>query len=182
MLFGYAQAQSPNSGAANGLTDIKPLFVGEQLPDEFWTKEYLFYTNGDTIRKNLSEYKGKLLVLDFWATWCAICLAQMKDKEILFAKYPNETAFLMINSVRTNDTYSTIAKNQDKIAALSAEGQVKSIIEDPYMQRLFPTGSYPRYVWIGPRGNLIAVTTALSVTEGHLKDMLNLLNQSYGTK
>lgn len=182
MLFGYAQAQSPISGTANGLTDIKPLLVGEKLPDEFWTREYLFYTNGDTVRKNLSEYKGKLIVLDFWATWCAICLAQMKDKQELFAKYPNETAFLMVNSSRTTDTYRTVAKNQDKMSTLSVGGQVKSIIEDPYMQQLFPTRSYPRYVWIGPRGNLVAVTTALSVTEGHLKDMLNLINPSYGTK
>lgn len=182
MLFGYAHAQSPNSGTATGVTEVKPILVGEQLPDEFWSKEYLFYTNGDTVRKSLSEYKGKLLVLDFWATWCAICLAQMKDKQTLFAKYPNETAFLMVNSSRTNDTYSTVAKNQDKMAALSVGGQVKSIIEDPYMQQLFPTRSYPRYVWIGPRGNLVAVTMALSVTEGHLKDMLNLFNESYGTK
>lgn len=182
IMFNYAHAQSVGERADAGLKEAKPLLVGQQLPDEFWTRQYLFYIDSDTVRKDLSEYKGKLLVLDFWATWCAICLAQMKDKQTLFAKYPTETAFLMVNPSVTKDTYSTIAEKHDKIAGLSSGRQVVSVIEDSYIQSLFPNHIYPRYVWIGPGGNLVAQTLALSVTEGHLKDMLDLFNESYGKK
>lgn len=167
---------------ANAPLEIHPLIVGQRVPDDFWTREHLFYINGDTVRRTLGEYKGKLLVLDFWATWCAICLAQMKEKQQLFSNYPDETAFLLVNSLRTKDNYEAIQKRHDKISASSLGGKIESIIEDSYLQGLFPTKSYPRYVWIGPYGNVVAMTMALSVTDGHLKDMLNLFNEHNGKK
>src|SRR5690606_32680986 len=60
MLFNLsdAWAQSAESRTAEGQTEIKPLKVGEKVPEEFWTREHLFYTNGDTVRKTLQEYRG----------------------------------------------------------------------------------------------------------------------------
>lgn len=165
--------------------EVKPLMVGQRVPEGFWTKQHLFYMDGDTVRKDLSEYKGKLLVLDFWATWCAICLAQMKEKQLLFSTYPDETTFLMVNSLRTKDKYEAIQARKDKISESSLGGKIESIIEDSYLQGLFPTKSYPRYVWIGPSGNVVAITMALSVTEGHLKGVLDVYreyNEKYGEK
>ena len=182
IVFSYAPAQSAQERADAGLTDITPLIVGQKVPEDFWNREHLFYVDGDTVRKELSEFKGKLLVLDFWATWCAICLAQMKEKQLLFSNYPDETVFLLVNPLRTKDDYEAIHKRRDKISASSLGGKIESIIEDAYLQGLFPTKSYPRYVWIGPHGNVVAMTMALSVTEGHLRDMLNLLNEHHGKK
>lgn len=178
-----ARPQSPvKSGTVSGSKAIKPLLVGQQVPDEFWTKEHLFYVNGDTVRRSLKEYKGKLLVLDFWATWCAICLAQMKDTETLFNKFPDEANLLFINPNQTKDKYSTILKMKDNLSQRSLSGNFTSVIEDDLIQQLFPNHIYPRYVWISPYGNLMALTTSLSVTEGHLGGILKHLKRfNYGT-
>ncbi len=42
-------------------------------------------TKGRTIR--LSDYKGKVVLVNFWATWCAPCLAEMPDLEKLQQEY-----------------------------------------------------------------------------------------------
>jgi peroxiredoxin len=36
---------------------------------------------------NLSEYRGKVVLLDFWATWCPGCVIQMPHLKSLYDKY-----------------------------------------------------------------------------------------------
>jgi thiol-disulfide isomerase/thioredoxin len=45
---------------------------------------------GDTIV--LSSLKGKLVLIDFWGTWCAPCVEEQKALEELYGKYKS-TAF-----------------------------------------------------------------------------------------
>lgn len=41
--------------------------------------------NGDTIA--LSSLKGKLVLIDFWGTWCAPCVEEQKALARLYSKY-----------------------------------------------------------------------------------------------
>jgi peroxiredoxin/outer membrane lipoprotein-sorting protein len=44
--------------------------------------------NGEEL--NLSRFRGKLVLLDFWATWCIPCQKQMKDLENILNKYSDK--------------------------------------------------------------------------------------------
>ena len=39
---------------------------------------------------SLSAYRGKVVLLDFWATWCAGCLMEMPDVKQLYDKYKDK--------------------------------------------------------------------------------------------
>ena len=45
----------------------------------------------------LSDYKGKPVVLNFWATWCHYCKVEMPDFNKAYEKYP-DVQFMMINA------------------------------------------------------------------------------------
>ena len=44
----------------------------------------------------LSDYKGKYVILDFWATWCGPCLAKVPELKTLYDKIKDDERFVMI--------------------------------------------------------------------------------------
>ena len=64
---------------ANETPNIKNLIINKELKD---------YTNLTVLddqnnQLNLSDYKGNILLLNFWATWCAPCKEEMPSLDLL---------------------------------------------------------------------------------------------------
>jgi len=47
--------------------------------------------------RRLSDYEGKVVVLNFWATWCAPCLDEIPDLNRLQNKYPDDLVIISIS-------------------------------------------------------------------------------------
>lgn len=50
--------------------------------------------NGDLY--TLSDFKEKVIVINFWATWCAPCLAELPNLNDLYATFKNEKNFILL--------------------------------------------------------------------------------------
>ncbi|MCC6415709.1 MAG: redoxin domain-containing protein [Opitutaceae bacterium] len=64
----------------------------------------------------LSDYKGKVVVLDFWATWCGPCIASFPHTQAIARKYAGQDVVVLASG--TSDTIAKfkewIPKNQPK--------------------------------------------------------------------
>jgi thiol-disulfide isomerase/thioredoxin len=47
-------------------------------------------------RVSIDAYKGKPLVINFWATWCGPCMQEIPDFDLVQSKYEGSVKFLMV--------------------------------------------------------------------------------------
>ena len=64
---------------ANELTDIKNLIINK----EFKKYDNLTFLDAKNKQINLNDFKGNLIILNFWATWCAPCKEEMPSLDLL---------------------------------------------------------------------------------------------------
>ena len=64
---------------ANEVSDIKNLIINKEL------KKYdsLTFLNTQNNQVDLNDFKGNLILLNFWATWCAPCKEEMPSLDLL---------------------------------------------------------------------------------------------------
>lgn len=169
-----AQELPGNQRAANGPVDIKALKIGGSVPDGFWTYEHLLYIEGDTVRRSLAEYKGKLLVLDFWATWCASCVEAFPKLEDLRSHFGSEVVFLLPNPRTTRDSLPKVKKTAVRFEEQHSRAlKLPLILEDTVLSGLFPHRLLPHVVWIDKDGRVAAQTYAAEVNIDNISILLN---------
>lgn len=99
-----------------------------------------------------AAFEGKALLLDFWATWCSPCLADLPHSKKLhdqMEQKPIEFIYLCTSSGSTLEAW------KGKIAELELGGThlyLESSIESELME-LFSFGGFPSYAFIDKTGN-----------------------------
>jgi thiol-disulfide isomerase/thioredoxin len=85
-----------------------PVAREKRLPKDF--------TLNTTDRKivTLSSLKGKVVFLNFWATWCPPCRSEMPSMEVLHQRFQNDgLVFLSVDIMESNDEVAEfLAKNK----------------------------------------------------------------------
>lgn len=84
-LSAFAEAKDTSPGQASKITENTPEYTPENVAifDEENKKHFL------------EEYEGKTILLVFWATWCAPCITEMADLDILQKDF-RKTNFLVL--------------------------------------------------------------------------------------
>lgn len=81
-------------------TTVKTNFTKEVLAQKVLTSE----GSKQTLQQIFNQNKGKVVVMDFWAGWCADCLKAMPDLEKLEKNNP-EIKFLYFSLDRTKEAF-----------------------------------------------------------------------------
>ncbi|ALC81164.1 MULTISPECIES: redoxin family protein [Bacillus] len=63
---------------------------------------------------SLSDYKGKKVFLNFWATWCKPCIEEMPDLETLQNKSEEEVAVLAVNFTSSEKNSAAVRNFAEK--------------------------------------------------------------------
>ena len=107
----------------------------------------------DGNERKLSEFVGKPIILNFWASWCGPCKMEMPDFDEAYKKYGTEIHFLMVNCTTSSRETMDSAK-----ALIADEGFTFPVYFDTPGQASSLYGAYsiPLTYFIDAEGYLAA--------------------------
>ena len=95
-LLGMVYVLGPLAPIAEGLESVHGQ-IGQPVPD------LAFQYVADDSPHRLSEFNGKVVLLNVWATWCGPCVAEIPDLNRLHADYESEGLVVVNLSNETRD-------------------------------------------------------------------------------
>ena len=137
---GSGNPDSTPSGASSGQSTTNPAPNFTVLDKDGNTVEF-------------SSKKGKPMILNFWASWCPPCKAEMPDFEEAYKKYGDKVEFMMVNL--TDGNRETLQKAKDHV---SSNGYTFPVYFDTQSTAAYAysISSVPATYIIDAEGNIVA--------------------------
>ncbi|WP_343564077.1 TlpA disulfide reductase family protein [Sphingobacterium sp.] len=169
-----AQTPRKDSGA-DGLSEIKALGIGDTISERLWNLKMPVYNDSKGRASiSLNDYKdSKLIILDFWATWCTNCLESFPKLDHLKSTFKKDFDVLLVNCKRTRDDQARIDKMLKKYKdTYQLNVQFPYLIGDTVFNALFPHRGIPHVVWIGNDRVVKAITYTTELQEDNVRQIL----------
>lgn len=167
--LGTAQAQQPgainDSGKAVDIT-ATGIKIGQQVPDISINNIHNYKSSSARI----SDFRGKLLILDFWATWCSPCVAMIPRMDSLQKEFGGKVQFLSVTNQKENEVLPFLEKFEKQ---QGRHFSLPNIVADTILHKLFPHVYLPHYVWIDGNGIVKAITEYKDINAENISKALN---------
>ncbi|SEM26806.1 AhpC/TSA family protein [bacterium A37T11] len=159
---GFARAQSvsvKDLGIPEG-----GLKIGDTIPEALWhlPLQVVNHPEGkDTI--TLNDYRGKLIILDFWATHCLPCIGSLKSLDILQKQFNTNLRVLPVSEEDPTVIRQFLGQHNWRLPSLANQTLLK---------KYFPFLYIPHQVWIHGK-TVMAITDHKSADSLHIATIIN---------
>jgi thiol-disulfide isomerase/thioredoxin len=140
------------------------LNVGDRVPDIELNN--VFNYSNDQLR--LSDFRGTLVILDFWGFNCISCLQSFPKMDSLQKKYGSKIQVIFVNRESKDSTRLFFEKRKKLLLPANP-----FVTADTVLHKVFPHSGKPYYVWIDSAGIVRYFPKGVSMTEARIKEFLS---------
>jgi peroxiredoxin len=119
---------------------------------------------GQTQQIKLSDYNGKIRILDFWATWCGPCIAKMADLKKLKNQFPNDLEIISISDEKLEKILPFIQKQ-----TLPFQFVVDS---NSVISNKFGVSALPFTILLDKKGTIKTINNSSAITHELMRDLI----------
>jgi thiol-disulfide isomerase/thioredoxin len=120
-------------------------------------------TSGKIVK--LSSLKGKIVLIDFWASWCGPCRRANKHLKELYSKYKDKGLEILSISVDESKPDWKKAIREDKTSWLH-------VIDEINLANAWKIQYIPTTFIVDKQGNFAAINPEISEMDGLIKNLL----------
>lgn len=116
---------------------------------------------------SLKDFRGKIIMLDFWASWCGPCRAAFPHVRELYNKYKDKGFVIIGVSVDRNADKWVAASNEENISWINLIDNKKEKVASKYLADAIPT-----VVLINQKGEIVYRSNDPSGIDAELEKLL----------
>jgi thiol-disulfide isomerase/thioredoxin len=114
----------------------------------------------------VGDFGDKLLILDFWATWCKSCVALMPHMENLQEKFKKNIQVVFIDLWEEESNVRAFLKKRN------INSNLPIIVGNKELKAAFPIQGIPYHVWIDKGGIVRLIGTPINTYPKKIQDFL----------
>jgi cytochrome c biogenesis protein CcmG, thiol:disulfide interchange protein DsbE len=159
---GSEQTAEVSEDAAPAGADAPAVAVRDPLP----AMEVVDF-DGEQI--SLADYTGTPLVVNFWASWCPPCIAEMPDLEAVSQLADGRVAFVGVNTQDTQDRAEELAERT---------GVTYDLVRDPDAElfQAFGVFAMPTTFYVDATGDIVGRHSGLLTRDALVDDLARHLD------
>lgn len=118
---------------------------------------------------HLSDYVGKKVILNFWATWCPHCKEEMPHMQKVYEEYKNQDVEILAVNVTNKD------KGKESVAQfVKKQGLTFEVLldEEGYASSTYQVLTLPTTYMIDTKGNMVDIIEG-PMNEASMKELVN---------
>lgn len=155
LTFGQTNKYTRGVGNADNM-------VGMAAPDFMLTK---YAQAPQSASLQLSKLRGNVIVIEFWATWCAPCRKSMADLSVLAEKFRNKPVVFLAISKESQALVETFLQSRPTTLWVGLDSTGTA-------HERYHVFAFPHTVVIDKKGQIVAVTDTKEITAERLQALI----------